>query len=154
MDGEGSASSGSAVAQWTKPASTRAAGEAAMPPRTITVEDLWTIPRVGSPEPSADGTFVIVPVRTFSMETNEGTTRLWRVSTTGEPARALTSAEASSGQPALSPDGRRLALVRKPRGPQGRGEAKPGPPSPAVPELYARDRDRGYAARLPHPPLG
>ena len=54
-----------------------------MPGRPLTVEDLWAMPRVGSPEPAPDGSRVIVPVTTYNMETNEATTRLWLVPATG-----------------------------------------------------------------------
>ena len=120
----------------------------------ITVDDIWALPRVGSPVPSVDGSFAIVPVRTFSMETNEGTTRLWRVPADGGEPRALTTAEASSGQPSLSPDGKRLAFVRKPGGPKGDGKSKPGPRFPDVPQLYVMPVDGGEPERLSDLPLG
>src|SRR5262245_28458391 len=119
-----------------------------MPRHPITVDDLWALPRVGPPVPSPDGAFAIVPVRTFSMETNEGTTRLWLVPTDGSPARVLTTAEASSGQPSLSWDGKRLAFVRKPGGSKGDGKAKPGPIHPDQPQLYAMAIDGGEPERL------
>ena len=51
--------------------------------RAFTAEDLWGIPRVGSPAPGPDGTWAVVPVTTFDLEKNEGKTRLWMVSATG-----------------------------------------------------------------------
>src|SRR5262249_1022641 len=45
----------------------------------------------------------------------EGLERLWLVPVDG-PARPLTAPDVSSGQPAVSPDGRALAFVRKPAG--------------------------------------
>jgi len=77
----------------------------------MTPEDLWAIPRVGAPEPAPDGAALIVPVTRYSLETNEGRTRLHHVA--GGTARPLTSADVSSTQPAWSPDGSRLAFVRK-----------------------------------------
>jgi dipeptidyl aminopeptidase/acylaminoacyl peptidase len=120
----------------------------------ITVDDIWALPRVGPPVPAADGSFAIVPVRTFSMDTNEGTTRLWRVPSDGSEPRALTTAEASSGQPSLSPDGKRLAFVRKPGGPKGDGKAKAGPRYPDVPQIYVMRVDGGEPERLTDLPLG
>ena len=92
-----------------------------MPRHPLTVEDLWALPRVGAPDPSPNGSQVIVPITTHSMEANEGTTRLWwlpadaRDAGSGgpdDPARPLTTAEASSGSPSWSPDGERIAFVR------------------------------------------
>jgi dipeptidyl aminopeptidase/acylaminoacyl peptidase len=120
----------------------------------INVDDIWALPRVGPPVPSSDGSFAIVPVRTFSMETNEGTTRLWSVPADGGEPRVLTTAEASSGQPSLSPDGRRLAFVRKPGGPKGDGKGKAGPLYPEVPQLYVMPVDGGEPERLTDLPLG
>ena len=60
-------------------------------PRPLTAEDLWTIPRVGSPTPSPDGTMLVVPVTRWDIEKNESRTRLWLVPAKGGEPRALTS---------------------------------------------------------------
>src|SRR5690348_2066453 len=82
--------------------------------RPLTSEDLWKIPRVGVPAPAPDGTWAVVPVTTYDLEKNEGRTRLWMISATGafEP-RPLTSPELTSTAPRVSPDGTRVAFVRK-----------------------------------------
>src|SRR5437773_8982612 len=89
-------------------------------PRPMNAEDLWSLPRVGTPQPAPDGRFAIVPVTTYDIEKNEPRTRLWRVALDGhaEPL-ALTSAESSAGDPRVSPDGRRVAFTRK----DGNGKA-------------------------------
>ncbi len=129
-----------------------------MTKRALTVEDLWAIPRVGAPVPSPDGRRVVVPVTTYSMETNEGTTRLWLIPADasragsgekGDPARALTAVEASAGQPAWSPDGTRIAFVRKP------ATAKNNQPRhPNQPQLYILRVDGGEPERVTDLPLG
>jgi dipeptidyl aminopeptidase/acylaminoacyl peptidase len=113
--------------------------------RRITADDLWAIPRVGAPVPSPDGSRLIVPVTTYSMETNEATTRLWVVSASGGEPRPLTTADSTSGQPAVSPDGRRVAFVRKP-GPKSR--------FPDQPQIYVMPIDGGEPERLTDLPLG
>ena len=82
--------------------------------RAMTAEDLWKLPRVGSPEVAADGLTFVVPVTRYDLEKNTPTTRLWLVNAdgSGEP-RALTSADASAAEPRLSPDGSQLAFTRK-----------------------------------------
>ncbi len=75
----------------------------------LTAEALWTIPRVGAP--SVAGGRIVVPVTTADIEVNTTATTLWELHSDGSPPRRLTTASAS--RPALSPDGSRLAFVRK-----------------------------------------
>src|SRR5262245_9994430 len=56
---------------------------ARMGERPLTAEDIWSIPRVGSPIPSPDGTMLAVTVTTYDLEKNAGKGRIWLV-----PARA------------------------------------------------------------------
>ncbi len=134
-----------------------------MPKMPLDVETLWMMPRVGAPVPSPDAKAVIVPVATYDMETNEGTTRLWLVPAgadgagtgrKGDPARALTTADASSGAPAWSPDASRIAFTRKPGGPKGDGKRKKGPKHPEVGQLYVMRVDGGEPERLTDLPFG
>lgn len=125
-----------------------------MPRHPMTVEDLWAIPRVGSPVPSPDGKRFVVTVTNWSMETNESVTRLWLCDADGKAApRALTHAEASSGQPAWSPDGKRLLFVRKPGG-KADEKKKSGPKFPDMPQLYVLPLDGGEPERLTDLPYG
>ncbi len=139
-----------------------------MPPQPITVDDLWALPRVGAPAPLPDGRACIVPVTTYDLAVNAGTTRLWWVDAAGGSApRPLTAADASSSQPAVSPDGARLAFVRKPGAPAkaGKNKGAPGaaPPTgqaagPArfgeVDQLWVLPLSGGEAVRLTDLPLG
>ncbi len=110
--------------------------------RSVTAEDQWRIPRVGSPAPAPDGTWAVVPVTTYDLEKNEGKTRLWMVSTTGafEP-RPLTAPDVSSTAPRVSPDGTRVAFVRR------RDKAE-------KPQLMILPLDGGEAERVTELPLG
>jgi dipeptidyl aminopeptidase/acylaminoacyl peptidase len=121
-----------------------------MPKRPMTPHDLWTIPRVGVPEPLPDGSAVVVPVTTYGIEANHGITRLWLVSAEGKPRRPLTAADVSSTQPAVSPDGSRVAFVREPGGDAGR----PVFSHNDKPQLYVMPLDGGEAERLTDLPLG
>lgn len=106
--------------------------------RRMTVEDLWAIDRVGAPVALPGGT-IVVPVTRWDMERNEGTTRLWLQPPEGD-ARALTTTDASSTEPAPSPDGRRLAFVRR------RGKEKG--------QIHVLSLDGGEAERVTDLPLG
>jgi dipeptidyl aminopeptidase/acylaminoacyl peptidase len=106
----------------------------------MTVDDLWALPRVGTPAPSPDGKRFVVPVTTYSMQTNEPATRLWL------DDRPLTTADATSGQPCWSPDARRIAFTRKPGGKLAK--------FPDQPQLYLMPVDGGEPERLTDLPLG
>lgn len=107
--------------------------------RAMTADDLWALPRVGAPVPAPGGRACVVPVTTWDVEKNEARTRLWWVDGSGEP-RALTSADASASSPAVSPDGRTVAFVR--RGEHGKGQ------------LHLLPLDGGEARRVTDLPLG
>ena len=110
--------------------------------RPITAQDIWSIPRVGTPVPSPDGTLLAVTVTTYDLEKNAGKGRIWLAPTSGkggEP-RALTSPEFSSSEPAFSPDGKRLAFTRKAEG--------------GKPQLFLMPLDGGEAQKLTDLPLG
>jgi dipeptidyl aminopeptidase/acylaminoacyl peptidase len=118
--------------------------------RAITAQDLWSIPRVGAPEPAHDGSACVVPVTTYDLEKNVGRSRLWWVPVDGGAPRPLTSAERSSGEPALSPDGRWLAFTRKD---DAAPDGKPGPGA-AKAQLYLMPMNGGEPRRLTEMPLG
>jgi dipeptidyl aminopeptidase/acylaminoacyl peptidase len=135
-----------------------------MPRHPITVDDLWALPRVGSPSPSSDGKQIVVPVTTYSMEANEGTTRLWLVpadardagnGAAGDPARPLTSSDVSSAQPAFSPDNRKIAFVRKSSAASAGATASRNAAKWAdQPQLHIISVEGGEAERLTDLPCG
>lgn len=75
----------------------------------LTPDRLWSIPRVGAPTVAAGR--IVVPVTTYDLDENKGTTTLWEAFADGRSPRRLTTASAS--KPTLSPDGSRLAFVRQ-----------------------------------------
>jgi len=108
--------------------------------RPITPQDLWALRRVGHPAVAPNGSFAIVPVTEYDVPENRGRTRLWRVERDGSP-RPLTSPGTDSTNPALSPDGSRLAFLRKEK-------------EDDKPQLYVMRLDGGEAVRLTDLPLG
>ncbi len=112
--------------------------------RPMTAEDLWTIPRVGTPVGAPDGRSFAVTVTTYDLEKNQGRGRIWVVPcepdrAPGEP-RPLTSADLSSSEPAFSPDGKRVAFTRK--GENGKAQ------------LHVIPLDGGEPEKLTDLPLG
>ncbi len=88
-----------------------------MPDRQpITASQLWDLRRVGQPAPAADGSFLVVPVTHYTADDGKPRTALHRVPTAGGDSEQLTSAEANSAGPVLSPDGQHLAFVRTTEG--------------------------------------
>jgi dipeptidyl aminopeptidase/acylaminoacyl peptidase len=115
-----------------------------MPKKPLTAEAMWAMPRVGAPVPSPDGSRSLVPVTTYDLEENKGTTRLWLVPTDGggEP-RPLTTSDASSGPPSWSPDGTRILFTRKPAG-----------DDEAPTQVWLMNVDGGEPERITDVPLG
>jgi len=75
------------------------------------VEDLWAITRPGSPV--VHGSTVVFPVSTTNLEENKSRTRLYRLSLEGGDPTPLTAEGVDATEPSFSPDGSRLAFVRK-----------------------------------------
>lgn len=121
--------------------------------RRMTAKDLWALPRVGSPEVSPDGSSMVVPVTAYTMESDDGATRLWRVptgvGTAGResgtyPAVALTPPDLSTGRPAISPDGSKVAFAGKLKDDSAAGE---------LPQLNVISLETAEHARLRLPQL-
>ena len=111
--------------------------------RSLTALDLWRVPRVGAPDVAPDGRQLAVAVSTPDLEANLQRGRLWLVDAAGEaPPRPLTALEHSASLPKWSPDGRRLAFLRK--------AAEPG----AKAQAYLLPLAGGEAERLSELPLG
>ncbi|HEY1149935.1 MAG TPA: S9 family peptidase [Pseudoduganella sp.] len=84
-----------------------AATSAVAAPRGLTIEDLATMDRVGSPALSPDAHRVVYTVRSTNMEKNRGITQLWMIDLrAAKPAPVqLTQHDASSRDPEWSTNG-------------------------------------------------
>jgi dipeptidyl aminopeptidase/acylaminoacyl peptidase len=76
---------------------------------TITPEILWTLPRVAAPV-AAGGGRVVVPVTTYDLAANSGSSRIWLVDEDGS-RKPLTAPEFNASKPVVDASGSRLAFV-------------------------------------------
>ena len=102
--------------------------------RPLSVEDLWSIKRIGSPTLSPDGLIACAAVTAYDMDKNEGRTELWLFPTDGGKARRLTAGDKDS-EPCWSPDGKRIAFAAKRKDDE-------------EPQIYLIAPDGGEAQRL------
>ena len=82
-------------------------------PRTLDVDTLWRIERLGTPSLSPDGAQAVCAVTHHSMDDNSSTSTLWLLSTLGGQPRALTQCGKKDGQPRWSPRGDLIAFTAK-----------------------------------------
>lgn len=82
--------------------------------KPITHEDMWSLKRVGSPELSPDGKWVVFNVTEPSYDEKEQINDLWIVSSDGKSSpRKITSGKAGEGGYTWNPDGTKIAFSAK-----------------------------------------
>src|SRR4051812_32474948 len=96
---------GSAFAQ-PSPSSTNAK-------HPFTFEDMMKLKRVGAPQPSPDGKWVVFDAVDVDLEANTKISHLWIVPAAGGEARRLNQSPNHEERPRFSPDGKRLIWTSK-----------------------------------------
>jgi dipeptidyl aminopeptidase/acylaminoacyl peptidase len=79
--------------------------------RPMTFEDMMSLRRIGDPQPSPDGKWVLFSAVDVNLQENTRKPHLWIVPLTGGAAKQLTSAAAGEDRGRFSPDGKRIAFV-------------------------------------------
>src|SRR5688500_7105272 len=80
--------------------------------RPMAPQDLWAMERAVTPAISPDGKQVVFTINRFPVEENKRDSDLWLVPADGSaPPRRLTWNPGTDGEPAWSPDGKRIAFV-------------------------------------------
>ncbi|MBB2986685.1 S9 family peptidase [Terracoccus luteus] len=118
--------------------------------RPMRVDDLAAVATPWGAAVSPDGTQVVYVLRTVDLADDRDVDRLWRVRDGHDP-EPLTGG-VGDGSPAWSPDGRRMAFVRRASG--GGGDAGDGGDGGGAPQLWLLPVDGGEATRLTDLPLG
>ncbi len=80
--------------------------------RTMTVDDLWNMKRIGSFDVSPDGKTIAFEVTTYSMEANKGNKDIYLIGTDGKNLRTFKNTDVNEGEPKFSPDGKKIAFAR------------------------------------------
>jgi dipeptidyl aminopeptidase/acylaminoacyl peptidase len=112
--------------------------------RLFSIDDLWSLARVGAPSVSPDGAWACVAVTRYDMQSNEARSNLWLLSTDGRVQRQLTRGK-HDAEPAFSPDGRQIAFVSR-----RKDDGESGTDKPESSQLYVIDVDGGEARRITH----
>ncbi len=115
-------------------------------PKTLDIESLWQIERLGAPSLAPDGAQAVAALTRHSMQDNKSASSLWLLSTLGGAPRRLTACGDKDAHPRWSPRGDRIAFTaqRAQVGlPSGEKEAK----KDEAAQLYLIAPDGGEAER-------
>ncbi len=74
--------------------------------RAITIDDLWSMKRIGAFDVSPDGKIIAFDVTEYSMKTNDGDKDIWLINPDGTNLRVFKNSDKNEGNPKFTPDGR------------------------------------------------
>jgi dipeptidyl aminopeptidase/acylaminoacyl peptidase len=104
--------------------------------RAITLDDLATLQRVGSPALSPDGEWVAYTVSQIDTKEDKSETHLWMVKWDGSTDLQLTYGKDGASSPRFSPDGKYISFT----------SSRPGPAKGS--QVWVMDRRGGEAQQL------
>ncbi len=106
--------------------------------RAMTVEDMWSMQRIGDVALSPDGSQLAFALTHYDMEKNAGHSEIWTLPTTGGKAHQLTQHKESSSLPRWMPDGSAITFLSSRNG---------------TSQIYALPIDGGQAHQLTNVPV-
>ncbi len=77
----------------------------------LTVEDLWSMKRIGSFDLSPDGKTLAFDVSTYSMEQNKGNSDIYLINIDGSNLHPIQKSGKMESHPRFSPDGKKIAYL-------------------------------------------
>ncbi|QIR13418.1 alpha/beta hydrolase family protein [Shewanella aestuarii] len=81
--------------------------------KTLSVDVLWQLSRIGNPTISPNGDYIIAPVTTYDVPEDKGSTQLWLFDKEGNSQRPITAQGMRVSEPTFSPDSNTLAFISK-----------------------------------------
>ncbi|WP_394129447.1 prolyl oligopeptidase family serine peptidase [Shewanella maritima] len=81
--------------------------------KTLSVDVLWQLSRIGNPTISPNGDYIVAPVTEFDVPSDKGSTQLWLFDTEGKQQRAITAKGLRVSEATFSPDSNTLAFISK-----------------------------------------
>ncbi len=84
--------------------------------RAMTVDDLWSMKRIGDAALSPDGRHIVYSLTEYDMQKNSGHTEIWLVPTSGGEPQQLTRHDKSSSLPRWTPDGKAVTFLSSRQG--------------------------------------
>jgi dipeptidyl aminopeptidase/acylaminoacyl peptidase len=84
--------------------------------RPFTFDDLMALKRIGDPQPSPDGKWVLFAVQEVNLEGNSKPNHLWIMPAAGGEARRLTNSAVNEDRGRFSPDGKWLIFTSQANG--------------------------------------
>jgi len=81
--------------------------------RTLNVEDLWNMKRIGSYDVTTDGKTIAFAVTTYSMDENKGNSDIWLIDSNGKNLHPFKNTEVNESDPKFTPDGKKIAFSKK-----------------------------------------
>ena len=79
--------------------------------RAITIDDLWSMKRIGTFDLAPDGSKIVFSATSYSMDLNKGNSDIYIVNTDGSGLKAIVNSEKNESSPKFTPDGKKIAYI-------------------------------------------
>ncbi len=76
--------------------------------RAMTVEDMWSMKRIGGYDLSPDGKKIVFSITTYDMKSNKGNSDIWMIDSDGKNLKPIKNSDANESSPKFSPNGMKI----------------------------------------------